>query len=165
MASGTDFPFNIMEVAELLRLNIRRRSGTRVAYADCPICGDRRGKLGLYPEIDTWRCYHCGESGGMLALYGKTHGVGNSQAYQEICEALAVGSPGREYTPKTKAEPVTDVPQVQRASPQDIHRTLTALLALLTLSHTHREHLRAKRGLTDGQIGQFGFRSTPPGHG
>ena len=59
MASGTDFPFNIMEVAELLRLNIRRRSGTRVAYADCPICGDRRGKLGLYPEIDTWRCYHC----------------------------------------------------------------------------------------------------------
>ncbi len=164
MASGTDFPFNIMEVAELLRLNIRRRSGTRVAYADCPICGDRRGKLGLYPEIDTWRCYHCGESGGMLALYGKTHGVGNSQAYQEICEALAVGSPGREYTPKTKAEPVTDVPQVQRASPQDIHRTLTALLALLTLSHTHREHLRAKRGLTDGQIGQFGFRSTPPGH-
>ena len=49
MASGTDFPFNIMEVAELLRLNIRRRSGTRVAYADCPICGDRRGKLGLYP--------------------------------------------------------------------------------------------------------------------
>ena len=48
MASGTDFPFNIMDVASLLRLNIRRRSEPRVVYADCPICGDRRGKLGLY---------------------------------------------------------------------------------------------------------------------
>ena len=165
MASGTDFPFNIMDVASLLRLNIRRRSGSRVTYADCPICGDRRGKLGLYPEIDTWRCYHCGECGGMLALYGKAHGVGNSQAYQEICEALMVGSPGREYTPRAKQEipDQKDVPQAQRASPQEIHNTLTALLALLTLSPAHREHLRAKRGLTDGQIGQFGFKSTPPG--
>ncbi len=163
MASGTDFPFNIMEVADLLRLNIRRRSGGRVAYADCPICGDHRGKLGLYPELDTWRCYHCGESGGMLALYGKTHGVSNSQAYQEICEALMVGSPGREYTPRAKVDPVSDVLQAHRASPQEIHNTLTALLALLTLSPAHREHLRAKRGLTDGQIGQFGFKSTPPG--
>ena len=165
MASGTDFPFNIMDVASLLRLNIRRRSGGRVAYADCPICGDRRGKLGLYPEINTWRCYHCGECGGMLALYGKAHGVGNSQAYQEICEALMVGSPGREYTPRAKQE-VSDqknVPQAQRASPQEIHNTLTALLALLTLSPAHREHLRTRRGLTDGQIGQFGFKSTPHG--
>ena len=166
MASGTDFPFNIMEVAELLRLNIRRRSGTRVAYADCPICGDRRGKLGLYPELDTWRCYHCGRSGGMLALYGETHGVSNSAAYQEICEALTMGSAGREYTPRAKQEiPAQgDVPQSRRAGPQDIHRTLTALLALLTLSYTHRQHLRTKRGLTDNQISQFGFRSTPPGH-
>ena len=51
MASGTDFPFTIMDIAGLLRLNIRRRGGSRVAYADCPICGDRRGKLGLYPQI------------------------------------------------------------------------------------------------------------------
>ncbi len=166
MASGTDFPFNIMEVAELLRLNIRRRIGIRVAYADCPICGDRRGKLGLYPELDTWRCYHCGRSGGMLALYGETHGVSNSAAYQEICEALTMGSAGREYTPRAKQEiPAQgDVPQSRRAGPQDIHRTLTALLALLTLSYTHRQHLRTKRGLTDNQISQFGFRSTPPGH-
>ncbi len=164
MASGTDFPFNIMEVAGLLRLNIRRRGGSRVVYSDCPICGDRRGKLGLYPQINTWHCYHCGEYGGMLALYGKTHGVGSSEAYLEICDALMVGAPGREYTPKAGAEPVSDEPQTQRASPQEIHRTLAALLALLTLSPDHREHLRSKRGLTDGEIVQFGFKSTPPAY-
>lgn len=164
MASGRDFPFTILDIADLLRLNIRRRGGSRVVYADCPICGDRRGKLGLYPEIDTWRCYHCGECGGMLALYGKAHGIGNSEAYQEICNALEVGAPGREYTPKAKVETVPDAPQTQRASPQEIHRTLTVLLTMLTLSPAHREHLRAKRGLTDEQIQGFGFKSTPPAY-
>lgn len=161
MASGTDFPFNIMDVASLLRLNIRRRSEPRVVYADCPICGDRRGKLGLYPEIDTWRCYHCGECGGMLALYGKTNGVGNSEAYREICDALKVGAPGGEHTPRAKPEPVSDVPLSQRASPQEIHKTLTMLLRVLSLRPAHREHLRVKRGLSDEQIRQFGFKSTP----
>ena len=164
MASGTDFPFTIMDIAGLLRLNIRRRGCSRVAYADCPICGDRRGKLGLYPQINTWRCYHCGECGGMLALYGKVHGVSNSDAYQEICDALAIGAPGREYTPKAKEAAAPDEPQTQRASPQEIHRTLTALLAMLTLSPAHREHLRTKRGLADGQIQGFGFKSTPPAY-
>ena len=165
MASGTNFPFTIMDVASLLRLNIRRRGGSRVVYTDCPICGDRRGKLALYPQIDTWRCYHCGECGGMLALYGKVQGVSNSDAYREICEALKAGAPGREYTPAAKQEaPAPEMPQTQRAGPQDIHKTLTALLSLLTLSPAHREHLRTKRGLTDGQIGQFGFKSTPPGY-
>ncbi len=164
MASGRDFPFTILDIADLLRLNIRRRGGSRVVYADCPICGDRRGKLGLYPEIDTWRCYHCGECGGMLALYGKTHGISNSEAYQEICDALKVGAPGREYTPKVKTEPAPDVPQTQRASPQEIHRTLTTLLRVLSLRPAHREHLCVKRGLSDGEIAQFGFKSTPPAY-
>lgn len=160
--AGSDFPFDIMDVASLLRLNIRRRGGSRVVYADCPICGDRRGKLALYPQIDTWHCYHCGEHGGMLPLYGQIHGIGNSDAYREICDALKVGAPGREYAPRVKSAPVSDVPQPRRASPQDIHRTLTALLAMLTLSPAHREHLRTKRGLTDEQIEHFGFKSTPP---
>ena len=164
MSNGADFPFSIMDVADLLRLNIRRRSGSRVVYTDCPICGDRRGKLGLYPQINTWHCYHCGEYGGMLALYGKVHGVSNSDAYQEICEALTNGAPGREFMPAVKADPTPEAPQTQRASSQEIHRTLTALLSLLTLSPAHREHLRTKRGLTDEQIGRFGFKSTPPAY-
>lgn len=164
MANGSDFPFSIMDVADLLRLNIRRRGGSRVVYADCPICGDRRGKLGLYPEINTWRCYHCGEHGGMLALYGTVHGVSNSDAYREICAALEVGAPGREYTLAAKTVPAPEADQPQRASPQDIHRTLTALLAMLILSPAHREHLCTKRGLTDEQIEHFGFKSTPPAY-
>lgn len=63
-----DLPFGIMDVAGLLRLNIRRRAPGQV-YVDCPICGDRRGKMNLNTEKDLWRCNYCGEGGGMLSLY------------------------------------------------------------------------------------------------
>ena len=39
-----EFPFNIMDVVELLHLRIRRQQSNSV-YVDCPFCGDRRGKM------------------------------------------------------------------------------------------------------------------------
>ena len=64
MAIGTaDFPFSILDVAAFLRLNIRRR-GPDYVYADCPICGDRRGKMNLNLTKNVWRCNYCGEGGG-----------------------------------------------------------------------------------------------------
>ena len=55
------------------------------------------------------------------------------------------------------------VPQSDKASPAEIHQTLSLLLAQLTLRPAHREHLRSpKRGLSDEQIEALGFKSTPP---
>ena len=92
-----DLPFGIMDVAGLLRLNIRRRAPGQV-YVDCPICGDRRGKMNLNTAKDLWRCNYCGEGGGMLSLYAKVYGVSNSDAYREICDALAVNGFSPDYT-------------------------------------------------------------------
>ena len=157
-----DFPFTIMDVASLLRLNVRRRGGSRVVYADCPICGDRRGKFALYPSINTWRCWHCGEHGGMLPLYGRLHGISNSEAYREICDSLATDGFPSAPAYQIKAPSPKDAPLSDKAPDQDIHRTLTALMSLLTLTPAHREHLRTVRGLTDDDIASFGFKSTPP---
>lgn len=153
-----------MDVASLLRLNIRRRGGPQVVYADCSICGDRRGKMGLYLQTNTWRCYHCGERGGMLPLYGKVHGLSNSEAFREICDALATdGFVSDDQTPACQAvELPPEAASVEKAPDQEIHRTLTALLSLLTLTPEHREHLRSVRGLTDDEIERLGFKSTPP---
>lgn len=41
-----------MDVVSLLRLNIRRSSGGRV-YADCPLCGDHRGRLSNVAPLDS----------------------------------------------------------------------------------------------------------------
>ncbi len=135
-----------------------------MVYADCPICGDRRGRMGLYPQINAWRCFHCGERGGMLPLYGRVHGISNSEAYREICDALAIdgfaeNDPAPAYQTR---EPAPEAAPLEKAPDQEIHRTLTALLSLLTLTPAHREHLRTVRGLTDDEIDGFGFKSTPP---
>jgi hypothetical protein len=158
-----DFPFTIMDIASLLRLNIRRRGAGHV-YVDCPVCGDRRGKMNLNLTKNVWHCNYCGEGGGMLALYGKVHGLSNKDAYREICDALQTGTSGPNYVPAHKKEvpKEQEIAQSERAPTQDIHKTLSALLSMLTLTDAHRKHLQKKRGLTDEQITQFGFKSTPP---
>ena len=56
MASGArDFPFTIVDVAALLNLPMKRTSGNSI-YTDCPLCGDRRGKLNLNLQHNVWRC-------------------------------------------------------------------------------------------------------------
>ena len=175
------FPFGIMDVAELLHLKVRRRQ-TDSAYVDCPFCGDRRGKMNINFTKDVWRCNYCGESGGMLSLYARLCNTTNSDAYREICDALQAGdttwgyddTEKKELCGETVAEAASaiigqsgsrqpGVPQAERAGAQEIHQTYSLLLGLLSLTPAHRAHLRSeKRGLTDGQIDSFGFKSTPP---
>lgn len=160
MAQPQKFPFNIMDVAELLHLHIRRRQADSV-YADCPICGDKRGKMNINFAKNLWRCNYCNEGGGMLSLYGKVYGISNSEAYREICDTLQNGLTAPEYTAKELPEQ-TAIEQSVLASPQEIHQTFSMLLELLTLTPQHRKHLREVRGLTDEQIERLGYKSTPP---
>lgn len=160
MAQPQEFPFNIMDVAELLHLHIRRRQADSV-YADCPICGDKRGKMNINFAKNLWRCNYCNEGGGMLSLYGKVYGISNSEAYREICDTLQNGLTAPEYTAKELPEQ-TAIEQSVLASPQEIHQTFSMLLELLTLTPQHRKHLREVRGLTDEQIERLGYKSTPP---
>ena len=160
MAQPQEFPFNIMDVAELLHLHIRRRQADSV-YADCPICGDKRGKMNINFAKNLWRYNYCNEGGGMLSLYGKVYGISNSEAYREICDTLQNGLTAPEYTAKVLPEQ-TAIEQSVLASPQEIHQTFSMLLELLTLTPQHRKHLREVRGLTDEQIERLGYKSTPP---
>ena len=180
-----EFPFGIMEVVELLHLRVRRQQANSV-YVDCPFCGDRRGRMNVNFVKNVWRCNHCDEHGGMLALYAKFNHTTTSDAYWEIAEALcdnthedharsgneapqqpvSTGSPSsgaRATAAGHSSSERKTVPQSDKASPAEIHQTLSLLLAQLTLRPAHREHLRSpKRGLSDEQIEALGFKSTPP---
>ena len=81
MGQTHDFPFGIMDVVDRLHLNIRRPS-PRGFYVDCPICNDKRGKMHVNVQNDTWRCNYCNESGGMLSLYARLHNISNREAMQ-----------------------------------------------------------------------------------
>lgn len=182
-----DFPFGIMDVVELLHLRIRRRQANSV-YVDCPFCGDRRGKMNVNFVKNVWRCNYCDEHGGMLALYARLNNTTTSDAYWEIGEALCndfhrerpnsgyemagnqqagTGSPvsgtQTDFAGYERRGELKTVQQAERASGQEIHQTLSLLLAMLPLQPAHRNHLHSpKRGLSDEQIDRIGFKSTPP---
>lgn len=162
MSQTHDFPFGIMDVVELLNLRIRRPS-PQGFYVDCPICNDKRGKMHINRQNDTWRCNYCDESGGMLSLYARVHSVSTRDAYREISDALLNGDGLSDYAvkhpDKPKVETIEDAPIADIAVR---HNTYTALLSMLTLSKEHREHLRTVRGLTDEQIEELGYKSNPP---
>lgn len=154
------FPFDILQVAMLLHLTIRRQT-PHGFYADCPICGDQRGKMFLHTGENVYRCNICGVGGGMLDLYARVRGLANnSEAYQEICEKLLCGDIFTAQEPPRHKAAKAPPPQAERANNGELHRTYTALLHLLPLSALHREKLR-KRGLTDAQIDALEYRSTP----
>lgn len=155
-----DMPFGIMDIVGLLHLKIRR-STPRGAYVDCPICGDQRGKLFVSSHEDVWRCNYCGANGGMLKLYGLVRNVTNARAYHEICDALINGMDLLEQ-PNRQAQEKCVSQQSTLADIQTIHKTLSALFDMLSLSKHHREHLSVQRGLSDEQIDRFGFKSVPP---
>lgn len=108
-----------------------------------------------------WRCNYCGESGGMLALYAKVHGISKSDAYREICETLGRSGSGPDYKTAEPAKAATTVTQSPLATSQQIHQTLSLLLNMLSLCEKHRQNLR-ERGLSEEQIDRLGYKSTPP---
>ncbi len=159
---SNDFPFTITDIAELLHLR-RRRPHASGAYYDCPFCGDTRGKMSINTTLNVFRCNYCGESGGMLALYPKIYCISNSDAYREICEALQNGEFALPAEPSPSAPREQEVTvQAPLADVRTIDQTFSMMLELLTLSKSHRDHLRRVRGLTDVQIDALGYRSTPP---
>jgi len=155
-----DLPFDIMDVARILNIRIKR-PGRKSIYTDCPLCEDTRGKMNLNLEKNQFRCNYCQESGGAIALYGKVHGVSNSIAYREICEILYGNAPAREYQTLFRKKDKPDLPaNSELASVHDRNQTYEMMLSMLKLSDKHIDDL-IKRGLSLEQIRQFGFKSTP----
>ena len=144
MSQPHDFPFDITDVAELLHLRIRRPSPQGL-YVDCPICNDKRGKMHINTQTDTWRCNYCDESGGMLALYAKVHSISTSTAYREISDALLNGVNLSDHAVKYPDKPKET--SVEAAPAADIavrHKTYTALLAICLRSAHSWDCVRQK---------------------
>ena len=158
MSAKNDFPFTIIDVANVLNLTIRHERHGSIDV-DCPFCGDKVGKLNLNLAKDVYRCNRCEEFGGMTQLYAKVHGVSNQEAYRAICQLADAGKKNpsqtkRSYDSKKKPEPAA------RADVHTIHQTYAMLLSLLALAKPHQENLK-QRGLDDYDILNHRFKSIP----
>ena len=154
-----NFPFDITDVAALLKLKVRHNSKGSVD-ADCPLCGDKRGKMNMNLSKNVFRCNYCGEYGGMIALYAKVYGISNTDAYREICDILKSKGAAPDYIIKRK-ELYGAIQQTAEIANVGIrHQTYSLLFSYLSLSKTHKANL-TERGLTAEQIERYGFKSAP----
>ena len=156
-----DFPFTIRDVAYLLNLRIRHKNGVSLDV-DCPFCGETKGKLNLNLKKNVFKCNRCGESGGMLSLYGKIYGVDNQTACKEIKDALGKNEMAPSYQVR-KREIAPKEPEIESSPPAPDavrHRTYSMFLSMLVLADTHRQNL-LDRGFTERQIEENGYKSTP----
>lgn len=156
-----EYPFTILEIADLLRLTVRREVADSV-YVDCPFCQKRKGKMNLNVRLNVWRCNRCGESGHMFELYARLRGVTVSEAKLELIDLLSRDAAAEPLLlPQSKAvKKKAAVELSPPAMPEEVNRTMQALLDMLTLTEAHRKHLRDVRGLTDEQINYLGLKST-----
>ena len=156
-----DFPFTIMDVAYLLNLHVRHKNAASLDV-DCPFCGEKKGKLNLNTKKNVFKCNRCGESGGMLSLYGKIYGLDNQAAYEEIKGALGRNEQAPSYQVR-KREIAPKEPEIPGAVPAPDHvrhKTYSMFFSMLVLADTHRKNL-LKRGFTEQQIEENGYKSTP----
>ena len=156
-----DFPFSIVDVAYLLNLHIRHKNAVSLDV-DCPFCGEKKGKLNLNTKKNVFKCNRCGESGGMLSLYGKIYGVDNQTACKEIKDALGRNEQAPAYQVR-KREIIPKEPEIENAPPAPDavrHKTYSMFFSMLVLADTHRQNL-LKRGFTEQQIEENGYKSTP----
>lgn len=156
------FEFGILEVATLIGLRKKERISGRSVDACCPFCGDKRFHLNLNLQKNAFRCNKCGESGGMLQLYGRVMGVDNKEAYRAIREALRLPENERIKTVRKEVKKAIENSESEGAPPnfEKIHKVYTALFDELTLSVEHKKNLM-HRGLPEGIINANKYKTIP----
>lgn len=167
----TRFPFGIDAVMELDRPDIRRyqKTGTSADY-DCPFCGGKR-KLHLDFTKNAFRCNVCHEEnhaqGGLIQLHCMLKGLpyatreARSAAYRDLL-AEYEGLSEKQKNEFHACRENDELAHVEgHPAPADVlDLVYRAFLDELKLKDSHRRDL-LRRGLTEAQIDEAGFRSVP----
>ena len=162
MPPKRDFEFGILEVANLLGLKRREKIYGRSVDVCCPLCGDEKYHLNLNLQKNAYRCNRCGESGGMLQLYGAVKNISNKDAYKEILEYLRLADKSSITAIQTEVKNGMENNESEGSEPnfELIHRVYTSLFEEITLLPAHKKNLM-QRGLPEGVIVANSYRSIP----
>lgn len=126
----------------------------------CPIC-DTDGKnqhLNVNMKKNTFRCPRCGDvQGGVLDMYALYMNCTRSKAYKALSDQYGCQPPKH-----PKSDLHTEAAECELADIKVRNETYRELLSMLSLTSGHKKNLN-DRGLTDGMISSFCFKSVQPG--
>ena len=147
--------FDILEVANACGIRFHpRQKNPAERLALCPFCADSSYHLYINPFKERFYCQRCNASGNSVSLYARIHGISNAQAVAALKNRFEQTEDKPEIYQIREVSSVPTKPLAQR------HAVYYDLLQLLHLKETHRKNLKS-RGLHDGQIYQFMYKSIP----
>ena len=151
-------PIHISDVISLVGLP-PPPPGRSDYYVRCPCCDEdpRSRHLNINLKKDVFRCPRCGAYGGIFDLYALYTHTPRDKVYREIRERISPAIRLQVAVPKRT------VPEIREYPLADIEvrdRTYRQLLALLSLAPDHLENLK-NRGLTESEIQELGYKTTP----
>ena len=110
---------------------------------------------------NTYHCFKCGASGNMLTLYADIKGLYGTDRYRQAYREIKGALQGRTYAVSQKTlQRTVSCTEAAIVEPKNLDQVYRRLQELLPLSNFHRQKL-LERGLTDEQISNYGFCSTP----
>ena len=143
-----ELTFSIEQVAYLLQLQVKRRWSYQIDV-NCPFCLGKDGKrdchghMNINFEKNVFRCNRCNAQGGMLDLYAMYYGISRKEAFININEQLEICTPSR-IPAKKPCDIVPRMESMEKLPLEEINKTYTELISLLTLSNVHKENLLNK---------------------
>ena len=129
-------------------------------YIDCPCCGGKKKMNAVLSgsKEHLFHCVKCGASANTISYVAEVRGIGNDEAYQEICNYANVPTYERTEKPapapkkEVKEETVPLLPIKQRGA---VYRNL---LKFFTLEEQDRQAL-IKRGFSEEAIEKLGYKT------
>jgi len=158
-----ELPFSIEQVAYLLQLQVKKRTNYQM-YVNCPFCIGKDGKYDSHGHLNinfaknVFRCNRCNAQGGMIELYSLYYGISHKEAFDNIMNQLNFNTTNSCVPPKRNYEIQEKIEERQPL--EEVNKTYSELLNLLSLSSVHKENL-LKRGLTNDEIEKGEYKSTP----
>lgn len=143
-------------------LGIYANPNRKDTYVTCPECGKKK-KLNVNFAKNVFRCPKCGVHGGVMEFWRIMNNLPDIHEAARHWHKMREGTDltvNKAFKEKIKA---LEAKEIDTAAVETLNKTYTVMLDSLSLSHTHREHLRTVRGLTDEQIDRLGYKTVPSG--
>ena len=150
-------PIPILPVARACNLTLRHENHTEVE-ARCPFCGDRRYRLYLNTELNTFFCHNCEARGNSITLYANLY-LGNDDykaAYRVLSQDKIITFPSAHIPSPNR----TPEPPIKPLAAR--HDAYFDFLSMLSLTPMHWNNLTG-RGLSAEAITALLYKSVPYG--
>ena len=142
----------IQDVARHLGLEVRKK------MLSCFIHQEKTPSLSLNDKTNKWKCYGCGEGGGVINLVQQRYSLGFKDACQWLCDEFRIPtSNNRQIKKAVTRTPIAISKDIVKNTPDpEVYKWI---IDNLTISDNGKKYLTEKRHFPESIIKEYNIRS------